>query len=347
MIYYKISISIILSLVLRCVMGTEENKQKNIMSNTSLIEGINISESFIKNIELKQYKYKGIYIEDLKLNSFQKKEFCIDFFNFLKEQQFEKEEYAQVFFIKLLLVCIQQKDESILYDILNNIFKDGLLGYYLEDYSVYLYQLFLYKPSFFIKNAYKYGDSSIVEYINNSLPNTFFTKEKTIKNNLGEIKQDGNNMLLISEKQVELFSLIKLKNSIKKQSAIEVFYSPSFNTGWKEKIAVYYNIYDYINEKILTSLTTEERKYFEKNNYPMFENYIIKNRYEVYDSDGYANLREGKSSSSKILGTILSGENVEVLDDKGDWWLVESSNNRKGYVHKSRLRLVIKKSSKR
>ncbi|EGD34012.1 hypothetical protein HMPREF9071_1460 [Capnocytophaga sp. oral taxon 338 str. F0234] len=54
-------------------MGKEENKQKNIMSNTSLIEGINLSESFIKNIELKQYKYKGIYIEDLKLNSFPKK----------------------------------------------------------------------------------------------------------------------------------------------------------------------------------------------------------------------------------------------------------------------------------
>ncbi|EGD34116.1 hypothetical protein HMPREF9071_1386 [Capnocytophaga sp. oral taxon 338 str. F0234] len=75
-----------------------------------------------------------------------------------------------------MLVCIQQKDESILYDILSNIFKDDLLGYYLEDYNVYLYQLFLYKPSFFIKNTYKYGDSSIVEYINNSLPNTFYTK---------------------------------------------------------------------------------------------------------------------------------------------------------------------------
>lgn len=342
MVFYKISIFIILSLALRCVMGKEENKQKNIMSNTSLIEGINLSESFIKNIELKQYKYKGIYIEDLKLNSFQKKEFCLDFFKFLKEQEFEKEEYAQVFFIKLLLVCIQQKDESILYDILSNIFKDDLLGYYLEDYNVYLYQLFLYKPSFFIKNTYKYGDSSIVEYINNSLPNTFFTKEKTIKNNLGEIKKDGNNLLLISEKQVELFSLVKLKNNIRKQSVIEVFYSPSFNTGWKEKIAIYYNIYDYINEEILTSLSTEERKHFEKNFYPMFENYIIKNRYEVYDGDGYANLREGKSSSSKILGKILSGENVEVLDDKEDWWFVESSNNKKGYIHKSRLRLAMK-----
>jgi len=151
MIYYKISIFIILLFALKCAMGQDDNNQKNSMSDTTLIEGVNTSESFIKNIELKQYKYKGTYIEDLKLDTFQKKDFRLEFFNFLKEQDFEKEEYAQVFFIKLLLVRIQQKDEAILYDILNHIFKDDSLGYYLEDYNVYLYQLFLYKPLFLLK----------------------------------------------------------------------------------------------------------------------------------------------------------------------------------------------------
>ena len=163
MIYYKISIFIILSLALKCTMGKGDNTPKNSISNSTLIEGVNTSASFIKNIELKQYKYKGTYIEDLKLDDFQKKDFRSEFFNFLKEQDFEKEEHAQVFFIKLLLVRIEQKDEAILYDILNHIFKDDSLGYYLEDYNVYLYQLFLYKPHFFIKNAYKYGDSSIID----------------------------------------------------------------------------------------------------------------------------------------------------------------------------------------
>ena len=275
---YKISIFIILSLALKCVMGKGDNNPKNSISNSTLIEGVNTSASFIKNIELKQYKYKGTYIEDLKLDDFQKKDFRLEFFTFLKEQEFEKEEYAQVFFIKLLLVRIQQKDEAILYDILNHIFKDHSLGYYLEDYNVYLYQLFLYKPHFFIKNAYKYADASIIDYINHSLPNTLLTDEKTIKNDMGEIVKENDNQLLISEQQVDLFSLAALKDKIKKQSVIEVFYAPSFKTGWKEKTAVYHNIYNCINEEILTSLTVEERKYFEENFYPMFQDYIVKNK---------------------------------------------------------------------
>ena len=245
---YKISIFIILSLALKCVMGKGDNNPKNSISNSTLIEGVNTSASFIKNIELKQYKYKDIYIEDLKLDDFQKKDFRLEFFTFLKEQDFEKEEYAQVFFIKLLLVRIQQKDEAILYDILNHIFKDHSLGYYLEDYNLYLYQLFLYKPHFFIKNAYKYGDSSIIDYINHSLPNALLTDEKTIKNDMGEIIKDNDNQLLISEQQVDLFSLAALKDKIKKQSVIEVFYAPSLKTGWKEKTAVYYNIFNCIND---------------------------------------------------------------------------------------------------
>ena len=271
---YKISIFIILSLALKCAMGKDDNNPKNSMSEATLIEGVNTSESFIKNIELKQYKYKGSYIEDLKLDDFQKKDFRLEFFKFLKEQEFEKEEYAQVFFIKLLLVRIEQKDEAILYDILNHIFKDHSLGYYLEDYNVYLYQLFLYKPHFFIKNAYKYADASIIDYINHSLPNALLTDEKTIKNDMGEIIKDNDNQLLISEQQVDLFSLAALRDKIKKQSVIEVFYAPSLKTGWKEKTAAYYNIYNYINEEISTSLTVEERKFFEENFYPMFQDYI-------------------------------------------------------------------------
>ena len=271
---YKISIFIILSLALKCAMGKGDNNPKNSMSEATLIEGVNTSESFIKNIELKQYKYKGSYIEDLKLDDFQKKDFRLEFFKFLKEQEFEKEEYAQVFFIKLLLVRIEQKDEAILYDILNHIFKDHSLGYYLEDYNVYLYQLFLYKPHFFIKNAYKYADASIIDYINHSLPNALLTDEKTIKNDMGEIIKDNDNQLLISEQQVDLFSLAALRDKIKKQSVIEVFYAPSLKRGWKEKTAAYYNIYNYINEEISTSLTVEERKFFEENFYPMFQDYI-------------------------------------------------------------------------
>ena len=60
--------------------------------------------------------------------------------------------------------------------------------------------------------------------------------------------------------------------------------------------------------------------------------------YYISDPDGYANLREGKSTSSKILGTIKSGEKIEVLDTTGDWWQVMTRDNEIGYIHKSRIK---------
>ncbi len=49
--------------------------------------------------------------------------------------------------------------------------------------------------------------------------------------------------------------------------------------------------------------------------------------YYISDSDGYTNVREGKSTSSKILGTVKSGEKIEVLDTIGNWWQVMTRDN--------------------
>ena len=60
--------------------------------------------------------------------------------------------------------------------------------------------------------------------------------------------------------------------------------------------------------------------------------------YYISDPDGYTNVREGKSTSSKILGTVKSGEKIEVLDTTGDWWQVMTRDNEIGYIHKSRIK---------
>lgn len=60
--------------------------------------------------------------------------------------------------------------------------------------------------------------------------------------------------------------------------------------------------------------------------------------YYIQDADGYTNLRKDKSSSSPILQKINTGEQIEVLDQSGDWWLVISKEGKKGYVHKSRIK---------
>ena len=60
--------------------------------------------------------------------------------------------------------------------------------------------------------------------------------------------------------------------------------------------------------------------------------------YYISDPDGYTNVREGKSTSSKILGTVKSGEKIEVLDTTGNWWQVMTKDNEIGYIHKSRIK---------
>jgi hypothetical protein len=91
---------------------------------------------------------------------------------------------------------------------------------------------------------------------------------------------------------------------------------------------------------------------FQKNKYygyPSLEKYskdygLIQedNQEKVYskivDPDGFTNLRKDKNTSSQILQKINTGEQVEVLDQNGDWWLVVSKEGKKGYVHKSRIK---------
>ena len=60
--------------------------------------------------------------------------------------------------------------------------------------------------------------------------------------------------------------------------------------------------------------------------------------YYISDPDGYTNVREGKSTSSKILTTVDSGLPIRVLDTTGNWWQVMTKDNEIGYIHKSRIK---------
>ena len=60
--------------------------------------------------------------------------------------------------------------------------------------------------------------------------------------------------------------------------------------------------------------------------------------YYISDPDGYTNVREGKSTSSKIITTVDSGLPIRVLDTTGNWWQVMTKDNEIGYIHKSRIK---------
>ena len=68
------------------------------------------------------------------------------------------------------------------------------------------------------------------------------------------------------------------------------------------------------------------------------EVYLKYDKYYISDPDGYTNVREGKSTSSKIITTVDSGLPIRVLDTTGNWWQVMTKDNEIGYIHKSRIK---------
>lgn len=84
----------------------------------------------------------------------------------------------------------------------------------------------------------------------------------------------------------------------------------------------------------------EDLKYFTKIFHTEQENNVgnPQPEYFIQDPDGFSNLRKEKNSSSEVLQKIKSGENIEVIDNIGDWWQVKTKEGKTGYVHKSRVK---------
>jgi hypothetical protein len=61
--------------------------------------------------------------------------------------------------------------------------------------------------------------------------------------------------------------------------------------------------------------------------------------YEIFDKDGYSNLRKEKNATSAVIEEVKNGESVLVLNRTGDWWYIQTKSEKKGYIHKSRIRI--------
>jgi uncharacterized membrane protein YgaE (UPF0421/DUF939 family) len=61
----------------------------------------------------------------------------------------------------------------------------------------------------------------------------------------------------------------------------------------------------------------------------------------IQDPDGYTNVRNGMSKNSEIIDRLFEGENYEVFPSSdNNWWVVYTQSNVKGYVHKSRIKII-------
>ena len=90
-----------------------------------------------------------------------------------------------------------------------------------------------------------------------------------------------------------------------------------------------------VKEIILKILKDPKRSKSDKEDIEVYLKYY---KYYISDPDGYTNVREGKSTSSKIIATVDSGLPIRVLDTTGNWWQVMTKDNEIGYIHKSRIK---------
>jgi N-acetylmuramoyl-L-alanine amidase len=90
-----------------------------------------------------------------------------------------------------------------------------------------------------------------------------------------------------------------------------------------------------VKEIILKILKDPKISKSDKENIEVYLKYY---KYYISDPDGYTNVREGKSTSSKIIATVDSGLPIRVLEPTGNWWQVMTKDNEIGYIHKSRIK---------
>ena len=94
-------------------------------------------------------------------------------------------------------------------------------------------------------------------------------------------------------------------------------------------------------EKIKEDKTEGYESYLVENSKIVDISKMIKSKYltnHIEDKDGYTNLRKEKNAKSEVLQKIKTGEQIEVLDNTDDWFLVKTKEGKTGYVHKSRIK---------
>ncbi|UPZ13839.1 SH3 domain-containing protein [Flavobacterium humidisoli] len=62
-------------------------------------------------------------------------------------------------------------------------------------------------------------------------------------------------------------------------------------------------------------------------------------KYQIFDKDGYCNLRKNGNSKSDVIEKIENNEIVNVLDSSEDWWFIQTNKGLVGFVHKSRIKV--------
>lgn len=58
---------------------------------------------------------------------------------------------------------------------------------------------------------------------------------------------------------------------------------------------------------------------------------------EIYDKDGWTNLRQLPTTESNILTRLANGVEVTIISDSGKWFQIQTRNNITGFVFKENI----------
>jgi hypothetical protein len=106
------------------------------------------------------------------------------------------------------------------------------------------------------------------------------------------------------------------------------FYFDIENLVYSPKL---YNILDQqMREKAMSVYNTLKKQRINRNGRNI-------KAYQIFDKDGYCNLRKSKSVKSDIIEKLENNAVITVLDNRDDWWFVQTKNGLVGFVHKSRI----------
>ena len=97
-----------------------------------------------------------------------------------------------------------------------------------------------------------------------------------------------------------------------------------------------------LKEQELNQKEKDLKPTIKKSNQPKVEQQTNKKYIAIIqDPDGYTNVRNGMSTNAKIIDRLFEGEHYEVFPSSdNNWWVVYTQSNVKGYVHKSRIKII-------
>lgn len=54
----------------------------------------------------------------------------------------------------------------------------------------------------------------------------------------------------------------------------------------------------------------------------------------IYDKDGWTNIRQLPSTSSKVITRLANDTDVFILNESGNWYQIQTKNNITGFIYK-------------